>query len=161
MNESSHNVVPWQIRAEGVLPCAFCGGPPHFMPARGVSDNDFVTCSNPECFVRETSALPHRWNARPLPSTDEAARDWLIGRMEYIQLQGDVLIEAKDGEGYVVTLKPESEYEREILGAFDTLAEAVESVSATEAEQIADHCKANNITHHSINADGSCNMGCC
>lgn len=26
----------------------------------------------------------------------------------------------------------------------------------TEAEQIAEHCKANNITHHSIDADGNC-----
>jgi len=30
-----------------------------------------------------------------------------------------------------------------------------------ETEGIEEHCKANNIKHHSINADGSCNMGCC
>jgi hypothetical protein len=71
MTESSHSVVPWQIRAEGVLPCAFCGGPPHFMPATDVYDDDFVTCSNPECFVRETSAIPHRWNSRPKAVTDD------------------------------------------------------------------------------------------
>lgn len=32
---------------------------------------------------------------------------------------------------------------------------------STEAEQIAEHCRVHKITHHSINADGSCNMGCC
>ena len=31
----------------------------------------------------------------------------------------------------------------------------------TEAEELAEHCRANNIKGHSINADGSCNMGCC
>jgi hypothetical protein len=31
----------------------------------------------------------------------------------------------------------------------------------TEAEELAEHCRVNNITNHSINADGSCNMGCC
>lgn len=30
-----------------------------------------------------------------------------------------------------------------------------------EGEQIEEHCKKNNIKHHSINADGYCNMGCC
>jgi len=30
-----------------------------------------------------------------------------------------------------------------------------------EAEQIEEHCRVNNITRHSINADGSCNIGCC
>lgn len=30
-----------------------------------------------------------------------------------------------------------------------------------EGRQIAEHCKRNNITSHSINADGFCNMGCC
>ena len=31
----------------------------------------------------------------------------------------------------------------------------------TEAEALADHIRHNNITHHSIDADGHCNMGCC
>ena len=30
-----------------------------------------------------------------------------------------------------------------------------------ETEQIEDHCRINNIKHHSINVDGNCNMGCC
>lgn len=30
-----------------------------------------------------------------------------------------------------------------------------------ESEQIEEHCRINNITRHSINADGHCNMGCC
>ena len=30
-----------------------------------------------------------------------------------------------------------------------------------EQENIEEHCRAQNIKHHSINADGSCNMGCC
>ena len=30
-----------------------------------------------------------------------------------------------------------------------------------EQEQIEQHCKRHNIKHHSINADGTCNMGCC
>jgi hypothetical protein len=30
-----------------------------------------------------------------------------------------------------------------------------------EAEELADHVRRSNVTHHSINADGSCNMGCC
>jgi hypothetical protein len=48
--------------------------------------------------------------------------------MEYVQLQGDILIEAKDGEGYVVIINSDSEYDRETLGAFDTIAEAVEAI---------------------------------
>ena len=30
-----------------------------------------------------------------------------------------------------------------------------------ETEQIEEHCRRNNIKEHSINVDGSCNMGCC
>ena len=30
-----------------------------------------------------------------------------------------------------------------------------------EIEQIEEHCRRNNIKEHSINVDGSCNMGCC
>jgi hypothetical protein len=60
---------------------------------------------------------------------DEKARDWLIGRMEYVQLQGDILIEAKDGDGYIAILNSDSEYDRETLGAFDTIAEAVEAIT--------------------------------
>ncbi len=30
-----------------------------------------------------------------------------------------------------------------------------------EHQQIEDHVRRNKITEHSINADGSCNMGCC
>jgi hypothetical protein len=140
MNESSHNVDPWQIRAEGVLPCAFCGGPPHFMPANGVYEDDFVTCSNPECFVRETSALPHRWNARPprTPSTDEA-----ITALNKFLLTVD----------------------RETATRYDFFMAgwnaALEAFVDDEAEQLAEHCRVNNIKGHSINADGSCNMGCC
>lgn len=33
--------------------------------------------------------------------------------------------------------------------------------SVSEAEQLAEHCRVNHIKGHSINADGSCNMGCC
>ena len=34
-------------------------------------------------------------------------------------------------------------------------------VCMTEAEELAEHCRVNNIKGHSINADGFCNMGCC
>ena len=38
----------------------------------------------------------------------------------------------------------------------------IEMVSdQTEAEELADHVRHNNIKDHSINADGSCNTGCC
>lgn len=30
-----------------------------------------------------------------------------------------------------------------------------------EKSQIEEHCRINNITEHSVNVDGSCNMGCC
>lgn len=30
-----------------------------------------------------------------------------------------------------------------------------------EHRAIAEHCKKHGITHHSINEDGTCNMGCC
>ena len=30
-----------------------------------------------------------------------------------------------------------------------------------ETEQIEEHCLINNITHHSIDVNGNCNMGCC
>ena len=36
-----------------------------------------------------------------------------------------------------------------------------ELIAQQEAEDIKDHCKQNGITSHLINADGSCNMGCC
>ena len=30
-----------------------------------------------------------------------------------------------------------------------------------EQESIEEHCKIKNITHHSIDVNGFCNMGCC
>jgi len=30
-----------------------------------------------------------------------------------------------------------------------------------ESRRLDEHCRINNITEHSINVDGSCNMGCC
>lgn len=57
----------------------------------------------------------------------EKARDWLIGRMEYVQLQGDILIDVKDGEGFVVISNPDDD-NRDTIGAFDTIEEAVEAI---------------------------------
>jgi hypothetical protein len=64
---------------------------------------------------------------------EEAEADaWLVGRLEYAQLQGDVLIEAKDGEGFIVILHSDSEDERFSLGAFDTLPEAIAALAALD-----------------------------
>lgn len=30
-----------------------------------------------------------------------------------------------------------------------------------ETEAIEEHCRRNNIKHHSIDVNGNCNMGCC
>ena len=50
------------------------------------------------------------------------------------------------------------ENEQQILAEF---GEEQGQAIIEEAEQIEEHCRINNITHHSINADGSCNRGCC
>lgn len=48
--------------------------------------------------------------------------------------------------------------EAEIIAEF---GEEVGRAIIESDKQITEHCRRNKITSHSINADGSCNMGCC
>lgn len=59
-----------------LLPCPFCGKPPHFTPRRG-SFAAYVACTNESCGVQPESGsmdpayAKARWNTRPLSMTGE------------------------------------------------------------------------------------------
>lgn len=85
-----------------------------------------------------------------IESATPAIRDW-FGIWDEEDVEGQTAVEDLELKGWT--------FERT---SYEELAPSCPECSApTEAEQIADHCRRNNIAHHSINADGSCNMGCC
>jgi hypothetical protein len=61
--------------------------------------------------------------------------EWLVGQMEYVQLQGDILIDVRDGEGFVVILNPDDD-NRDVVGAFDTLPEAIQAAKEVSGRRI-------------------------
>lgn len=88
----------------------------------------------------------------------EAARRWLVEQRWYL------FREVRKDDAWLTNAFADYADERtaELTEENERLkAKIAMEIDTTEAEELAEHCRANNINGHSINADGSCNMGCC